>query len=47
MEIRNSEISVICNEIRNLNDKWKKFFVKYGWVTDANADRYKFCAWLG
>jgi len=46
-EIRNSEISIICNEIRNLNDKWKKFFVRYGWVTDANADRYKFCAWLG
>ena len=46
-EIRNSEISDICNSIRDLNDKYKGFFEKYGWVTESNARRYKFCAWLG
>lgn len=46
-EIRNCEISDICGIIRDLNDKHKNFFVKYGWVTESNAERYKFCAWLG
>ena len=46
-EIRNCEISDICGGIRDLNDKHKDFFVKYGWVTEANSERYKFCAWLG
>ena len=46
-EIRNCEISKICNEIRDLNDKYKGYFQKYGWVTEANAKRYKFCAYLG
>tara|TARA_B100000131_G_scaffold168332_1_gene162668 strand:+ start:132 stop:1694 length:1563 start_codon:yes stop_codon:yes gene_type:complete len=46
-EIRNCEISKICNDIRDLNDKYKGYFEKYGWVTEANARRYKFCAYLG
>ena len=46
-EKRNCEISDICGIIRDLNDKHKNFFVRYGWLTQGNAERYKFCAWLG
>ena len=46
-EIRNCEISDICTDIRELNDKYKDYFVRYGWVTKEGARRYKFCAYLG
>lgn len=45
-EFRNCETAPICGLIRDLNDKYKEVFVKYGFVTKGNAERYKFCAWL-
>lgn len=46
-ERRNCEISDICHDIRDMNDKYKPFFRDFGWVTKENTLRYKFCAWLG
>ena len=45
-EFRNCETAPICGSIRDVNDKYKDEFVEYGFVTKANAERYKFCAWL-
>ena len=45
-EFRNCETADICGWVRDLNDEYKPMFVDYGFVTKANAERYKFCSWL-